>query len=214
MFEEVILNEMDEAEFSGRAPGNIIKFSKLNDWLNKVGASANAKYLKCLMPKKGVFTLFNISDIVFSENLIHRNAPIAHGVTIAFKEDNADEAMSIAKATELFNAIAAKCAEAGISTDDLQVFTMDPTGKLSTFCWFYDQDLDTAVVVKNMLPSAAKKFLTGAATTLADIVKTPRNTRNQIDKLMDKLAAIEAREKALAARKDELVNQLSQAKVG
>ena len=213
MFEEVILNEMDEAEIAGRATGSIIKFSKLNDWLNKVNANAKAKYLKCLMPKRGKLSLFNISDIMFSENLIHKGKPYAQGVTVAFKEDSADAAMTLERATELFNAIAAKCAEVGVSTDDIQVFTIDPTGKLSTFAWYYDDELDTAVIIKNISSAAARQFFAGTATTIDELVRTPRNTSRQIDRLIDKLAMIDAKEKTLAAKKADIYKQMDQADV-
>ncbi len=211
MFKEVILNEMDEAEYSGRAPGNVVKFSKLNEWLNNVSASTNAKYLKCIMPKRGKFELCNISDIMFSENIVYRDKPLAGAVTVAFKEDASDDAMTVGRAGELFNAIAAKCAEAGISTDDVQVLTIDNAGRLTTFCWYYDDSLDTAVLVKNMLPSAAKQFFAGTAATIDELARTPRNPSSLMDKLIDELAAVEDKINALQAKRDNIYARMQNA---
>ena len=66
------------------------------------------------------------------------------------------------EANELLDAIAAKCAEAGVAIEDVDVFTQAENGKLTQFAFYYDDSTDTAVIVKNMSARVASKFLQGA----------------------------------------------------
>lgn len=97
----------NEAEHFGMAEaGSSIKFSRLLDWMNKVGASENAAFLKCVVSKANGCTIFNVSDIMFSSNIVHKDTTYANAVKIAFKESAGENSISVAEAAKLFNAIA------------------------------------------------------------------------------------------------------------
>ena len=169
---------LDEAEYTGNAEaGSSIKFSRLLEWFNKVNAVQNASYLKCVIASTRGCVVYNLSDILFDKGLVHKDITYANGIKLALKEASDENAMTVAKASELFNAIAAKCEENGISLDDVQVFTMAENGKLSRFSWFYDDQFDTAYIVRNMAPSQARKWLQAGAEVLAEIAKSPKKPR-------------------------------------
>lgn len=213
MFEEIILNEVEEtneAEFhGGPEAGSLIKFTRLLDWMNNVKGSAKAQYLKCLVNKALKVKVYNISDITFSENVMHKDVAYETGVKIAFKEDDGSPAMTIAQAAELFDKIAALCAQNGKDLSKTEVFTEDENGKLSRFAWFYDDETDTAVIVRNMSTADARKFMkAGADTIVRKLAKTPVNP----EKLIDELAALEEKIKTLTTRRDSVLDKLDATK--
>ena len=168
----------NEAEYFGNVEaGSSVRFSRLLEWMNNVGSSENAAFLKCVVSKANGCTIFNVSDIMFDSNIVHKDTTYANGVKIAFKESAGEDSMSVARAAELFNAIAEQCKQNEISLDDVQVFTLDSNGKLSRFCWFYDDQFDTAYIVRNMNPGAARKWLQAGAEVAAEIAKSPKKPR-------------------------------------
>ena len=204
MFEEVILFEngaVSEDEFEGAPVGKRIRLKALLDWMEKVNAGGNAKFLKCLNWSRSAGVSINsIVDVVFSANLVHKLGNYPHGVKIAFKEEGPDsDAMTIGKATELFAAIAAKCEEEGIDTNEVEVFTEDPKGKLTQFSWYYDSDSDTACIAKNMNTKMVSRFLKGAEVVVAKAATTPKTTDRVLDelqKIQDQMAKLKDREAA------------------
>ena len=157
------------------------------------------------MAWKNQIAINNISDITFSANLIHKDVTFANGVKIAFKEDPNQPAMTLAHATELFNAIAAKCAEEGIDTNDVEVFVEDPNGKLTQFSWFYDDEFDTACIIKNISPRAVSRFMKGGAdAVIVKAAKTPKTS----GKILDDLEKIEAQIQKLTARRDATLKKI------
>lgn len=206
MFKEVIFEKStNEEEFYGGAIERRITLKALLDWLAKVNASKNAQFLKCYNWTKNAVEINNIDDITFSSNLMHKDVVFDKGVKIAFKEDPSLPAMTLAHATELFNAIAAKCNEDGIDTNDVEVFVQNPNGKLTQFCWFYDDEFDTACIVKNMNPRAVSRFMHGGADAV--IVKAAK-TANISGKIIDELAKIEEQMQKLQARRDATLKKL------
>jgi len=177
MFNQVILDDekiTDEAEYKGNVEaGSSIKFSRLLKWMNDVNAQANAKYLKCIIGSSKEVKVHNIVTVLFTENLVHKGADLGAGVKIGFKEDDEGQAMTVKHAKELFDAINAKCAETGTATDKVEVVAVDPNGKTSRFCWFYDDAQSVAVIVKNMNPSQAKKWLNANQATINKIAEDP-----------------------------------------
>ena len=216
MFEEIVLWENDnaddmsdvanEAELAGNVgPDKHIHFSNLLSWMNDVGASGNAKYLKCLNYRTSRVEVNNIVDVTFSENLMHKDVTFAHGVKIAFKEGGDVPAMTLGRATELFNAVAAKCEEEGIALEDVEVFVEDGRGKLTQFCWFYDTDTDTACIVKNMNPKMAARFMREGADA---VVNKAAKSATTPDSVINELAKIEEQMKALEAKRDAAYSKL------
>ena len=180
MIQEINLNE---AEYVGNAEaGSSIRFSRLLDWFAKVDATKNASYLKCVIASTKGCQIFNIADILFSKDLLHKDIAYAHGIQLALKEAANADALTIAHAAELFNAIAEKCHEENVSLDDVQVFTAAPNGKLSRFSWFYDDQYDTAYIVRNMAPSQARKWLQAGAEVMAEVAKTPKKAKTSEEK--------------------------------
>ena len=203
MFEEINLNE---AEFYGNSEaGSSIKFSRLIDWMDKVKASQNAQFLKCIVNKAQHVKVYSISDITFSENLTHKDTAYDVGVKIAFKEEDKAPAMTISEAAKLFGKIADLCAENGKDMATIECFTEDTNGKLSRFCWYYDDSTDTAAIVRNMNPGQARKFMHGGGD---EIVKKLASTPVNPDKLIDQLASVEEKIKALTAKRDEVLNKI------
>ena len=210
MFKEVVLSETqhtNEAEFSGYAEaGSVIKFNRLLDWMKNVKASQNAKYLKCINNKASKVTVFNISDVKFSENLVHKHIAYEAGVKIAYKEDATAPAMDIATAAELFEKIEQLCIENGKDPSTIEVFTEDVNGKLSRFSWYYDDATDTAVIVRNMNLRQASDFLhNGADVIIRKLAQTPTNP----DKLLNQLEVIEKKMAALKTKQDEVLKKMS-----
>ena len=218
MFEEVILNEglskakklkavaTNEDEYFGYKDGHIIRLSTMLDWMNKVKASSNAQFLKCLIGATKGVVVNNISDITFSSNLLHKDIEIPNVVKIAFKEDPTAPAMTLAKAAALFEAIGAKCTEEGIDLDTVYVYCQNENGKLTEFCWYYDTDTDTACIVKNMNHKMAAKFMHGAEDLIVRAAKTPRTP----DTLINKLASIDDQIKRLQAKRDEIATKFDE----
>ena len=174
MIKEIMLNE--EVYTGNAEAGSSIKLSRLLEWFDKVKAAQNASYLKCVIASTNGCRVFNIADIMFDTALVHKGITYANGVKLAMKESSYDNAMTIAHAAELFEAIATLCTNNDINLDDVQVFTQAVDGKLSRFSWFYDDEFDTAYIVRNMNPRQAHKWLNAGAEVLADIAKTPKKT--------------------------------------
>lgn len=209
MFKEIVLNEADktnEAEFTGYPEaGSLIKFNRLVDWMKSVKASQNAQFLKCLNNKALKITVYNITDIMFSESITHKDATYDVGVKIAFKEDDGSAAMPIAKAAELFEKIEKLCIDNGKDPSQIEVFTEDVNGKLSRFSWYYDDTTDTALIVRNMSPAQARKFMHGGGDVIVKkLTKTPVNP----DKLMDELEAIEQKIAAMTSKRDDVLSKM------
>jgi hypothetical protein len=206
MFKEINLSE---AEFFGNSEaGSSIKFSRVLDWMKNVKSSSNAKFLKCIVNKALKVKVYSVADITFSENLIHKDKTYDMGVKIAFKEENENvPAMTVARAAELFEKIEALCIENGKDLSTIEVFTEDVNGKLSRFCWYYDDETDTAVIVRNMNPGQARKFMHGGGET---IVKKLASVPTNPQKLIDELAAVEEKIKALTAKRDAVLNKFEQ----
>lgn len=209
MFKEIMLRESEETnetEFLGQPEaGSVIKFNRLVDWMNSVKASNNAKYLKCITNKALKVVVYNITDIKFSADVIHKTTKYDAGIKIAFKEDDGAPAMTIAKAAELFGKIEQLCVENGKDINQIEVFTEDVNGKLSRFCWYYDDATDTALIVRNMPPAQARRFMHGGGDVIVrKLVETPVNP----DKLIDQLAAIEEKMAALASKRDEVLTKM------
>ena len=172
-------------------------------WMEKVNANANAKYLKGVEGSytKGKFTMFNITGIEFSSDLIAPKALSSNNIKMAFVQDNPDvPAMSIAHAYEMFNNIANLCAEKGIDPADVGVYLQNEKGRLTRFAWYYDDSSDTAVVIKNVPWQEVAKFLSGAEVVLQKAATRPVTA----DDLIDELARIEDQIKNLNARKDKV----------
>lgn len=206
MFEEVFLYEcgdMNEDEYFGYAENQKINFKAMLDWMHKVHANENAKFLKCLIGSAKGITVNNIVDITFSSNLAYKDKTVPHGIKIAFKEGEIAPAMELSKAAELFDALAVKCAEVGVDPADVEVFCENEKGRLTQFCWYYDTDTDTACIVKNMTHKVAAKFMHGATDVVARIAKTSRTP----DSLIAKLEKIDAQMKALADRRASVEKQ-------
>lgn len=180
MIEEIKLNE--DEYFGNVEAGSSIKLSRILEWMDKVGASKNASYLKCVVAKSGGCIVCNISDIMMDSNIVHKTATYAHGVKIALKESSSDDSMTIAHAAELFNAIATACEANGIDPDEVQVFVMETTGKLTRFSWYYDDQFDTAYIVRNMAPGAARKWLQAGAEVMAEVAKSPKKPSGSQDR--------------------------------
>lgn len=213
MFEEIVLWECgknpdatNEDELAGNvAPDKRIRFSTLIEWMRKVRAVDNAKFLKCLNYRTSRVEINNIVDVTYSENLIHKDATFAHGVKIAFKEGDNVPAMTLGDASDLFEAVAAKCEEEGVALDDVEVFVQDGKGKLTQFCWFYDTDTDTACIVKNMNPKMAARFMREGADA---IVNRAAKTATTPERIIDDLAKIDEQMKALEAKKAAAYSKL------
>lgn len=164
-------------------------------WMDTVNASKNAKYLKCLngSTKKGVM-VESITDIVFDANLVATGAISTTNVKMAFvAESPTTPAMTVARAYELFIKIGELCAEKGIDTAKVGVYLQNAAGRLTRFSWYYNDESDTAVVVKNMGWQDAAKFLQGAEVVLDRAARTPQTA----EKIIDELAAIEKQMEAL-----------------
>ena len=203
MFKQVVFNECDvqkdveEAEVHGYMDKGtqIISLASMLKWMEKVNASQNAKYLKCLngSTKKGVM-VESITDIVFDANLVAIGAPTTTNVKMAFVSESPNApAMTVATAYDLFTKIAALCAEKGIDTAKVGVYLQNEAGRLTRFSWYYNDESDTAVVVKNMGWQDAAKFLQGAEVVLDRAARTPQTA----DKIIDELVAIEKQMNAL-----------------
>ena len=206
MFEYV---KLDEAEHFGYpTAGSSIKFDRILEWMKNVKSSQNATYLKCLFNKALKIQVYSITDITFSENVTHKGVAYDSAVKIAFKEDDSGApAMTVARAAELFEKIEALCIENGKDVSQIEVFTEDVNNKLTRFSWFYDDDTDTGVIIRNMSVEQARKFMSsGADTIVRKLAQTPTNP----DKLIDELAAFEEKIKALTAKRDAVLNKLEQ----
>ena len=192
---------ISEDEFHGyKENGKGATLKTMLNWMDQVNAGGNGKFLKCLngSTKTGV-AIYSIADITFSSEIVHKNALSPNGIKIAFVEEDPNvPAMTIARATELFNNIANLCQENGIDPDTVQVFAEAPNKKLTEFAWYYDTASDTAVIIKNMNWQVAAKFLKGAT----DIVVRATKTSTTPDSIIDKLAKIEAKMKDLEMQKN------------
>lgn len=221
MFELVDLyesgvNATDEAEiYGGQDKTGHIHLDSFLGWLRKVRADQNAQYLKCLNWTKNAFEINNIVTVTGDANIVHKSAGINnveetfdHVVKIAFKEESTTPAMTLATASDLFEAFAKKCEEEGIDTSTVEVFVQNEKGKLTYFAWYYDEGTDTAVIVKNRSPRQASNFLKhGAAGVLARAAKSPRTP----EKLKDELAKIEEQMAKLASKRDAMRGELDAA---
>ena len=64
----------NEAEYFGNVEaGSSVRFSRLLEWMNNVGSSENAAFLKCVVSKANGCTIFNVSDIMFDSNIVHKD---------------------------------------------------------------------------------------------------------------------------------------------
>ena len=210
MFRQIVFNECDaqngikEDEVHGYMDKGtkIISLASMLKWMDTVHASQNAKYLKCLngSTKAGVI-VESITDIVFDANLAVADAPLATNVKMAFvAEDPNVPAMTIARAYELFTKISELCAEKNIDSAKVGVYLQNANGRLTRFSWYYNDESDTAVVIKNMGWQDAAKFLQGAEVILDRTASSPRTA----EKLIDELAAIEKQMNALRARQNSV----------
>lgn len=111
--------------------------------------------------------------------------------------------MTVKHAKELFDAINAKCAETGTPTDKVEVVAVDPNGKTSRFCWFYDDSQSVAVIIKNMNPSQAKNWLNENQSAINKIAKDP-SPFTQLEFNFDQTPATNANTPAPAADDDQL----------
>ena len=210
MFKEITLSEKettDEAEYFGNVEaGSVIKFSRLVDWMEKVNASENSKYLKCLNWRTTRVEINNIVDIVVSESILYKDTTYDQGVKIVFQAEADVPAMSIGDAAKKFIALKEKLESLGKDIKDIEVFAQDgKSGKLSRFCWYYDDASDTAVIVKNMAPGAARKFMrAGAEAVCNNAAKSPKNT----EKILDDIKKLDDQIKALKARQDAKLKQI------
>lgn len=178
-----MIMELREEEYFGNVEaGSSIKLSRILDWMNKIGAAQNASFLKCVIAKSGGCIVCNISDIMMDVDIVHKDAKYAHGVKIALKESSSQDAMTISHAVELFGKIAEQCEANGIDPDEVQVFVMETTGKLTRFSWYYDDQFDTAYIVRNMAPGAARKWLQAGAEVMAEVAKSPKKPSGSQDR--------------------------------
>lgn len=194
------LKNTDEAEIYGGAIEGHIKLDKLLDWMRKVKADENAQYLKCLNWRSSHVDINSIVDVTYSENVEHKEETFEHAVQIAFKEGGDSPAMTVARAAELFEAVAAKCEENGVDLGTVEVFVQNEKGKLTYFSWFYDEGTDTAVIVKNMTVRAAAKFLKDGAEAVvvkaAKTATTPKSVEDEIAELEKTIADLQAKKQA------------------
>ena len=210
MFEEVILSEcgdLSEDEFYGSADANKrIRFQAMLDWMDKVNAGGNSKFLKCITGKFDGVAVNSIVDIKFSDSIVHKLAPGKLGVKIAFKEGAAvDAAMPLSEATRLFKAIAAECDKNGIDKNEVDVFCENEKGKLTQFSFYYDSDTDTAVIAKNISAKTAGRFIKDASSYVARAARTPTTPKTLVDKLSDveeQIKALEVKRASIYADMD------------
>lgn len=192
---------------------SIISLASMLKWMEKVNASSNAKYLKCVNStwKSGQLaglSLLNISDITFSKELTAPKAPTTNNIKMAFVESDGNvPAMTSAQAYDIFTKIDQLCKENGIDTAEVGVYLANERGRLTRFSWYYDSDTDTAIVIKNIPWQDASKFLkAGADAVINDAAKKPLIA----DSVVDELAKIEEQMKALTARRDKALSKLEQ----
>lgn len=205
-------NVANEAELKGGPEAGHIHLDALLGWMRKVGADINAKYLKCLDWRSNRIDVNNIVTVTCDENIVHKSRgaeeTFPHAVKIAFKEESTTPAMTIADASALFEAIASKCEEDGIDLANVEVFVENEKGKLTYFSWYYDEGTDTAVVIKNMSPNAAKEFLKNGAAALLEKAAKSSTTMdtlvNQLEKIKEQMAKLQGREAAIYNKMEEI----------
>lgn len=209
MFEEVTeiyeTEATNEDEIYGWADQKRIRLRKLLDWMEKVNASQNVKFLKCLNWKKNNVVVNNIDDITFSANILHKQDSFNNAVKIAFKEDPNVPAMTFKESYELLAAIASKCEEDGIDVNEVEVFLQDVKDKLTQFSWYYDTDQDVACLVKNMSTADARRFMHNG---VDEILARAAKTANTPDSIIDELAKIEKQMQKLSAKRDVVYKRL------
>ena len=205
-------NAANEAELKGGPEAGHIHLDALLGWMRKVNADTNAKYLKCLDWRSNRVDVNNIVTVTCDENIIHKSRGVEEtfprAVKIAFKEESTVPAMTIADAYALFEAIASKCEEDGIDLGNVEVFVENEKGKLTYFSWYYDEGTDTAVVIKNMSPNAAKEFLNNGAAALIERAAKSSTTMdtlvNQLEKIKEQMAKLRSKEDDLYSRMEGL----------
>lgn len=198
------LNERVIAQ-GGPKEGSSIPFSLVQTWFNTIKSNKNAKFLKVFVPagKRGV-DIYNITDLAFTTGIAHSTQAGSQNYKFVVKICLADapgsgEALSMAEAEKKFAAIVKLC-ETGIDTgngqqvkvdpnsNEVQMFTCDKGGKLTRFSWVYDDDFDTAYIIRNWSKKQALDWLHGngpeAKETMAEMTESPEKpSSNEIAEL-------------------------------
>lgn len=167
-----------ENEYKGLPEHGKITLNRILDLFEKTVKSTNAKYLKCVDKRGDGISINNITDIQWKENLPYKKPHgyeenIENAVTMAFVEESKSQAASMVTVKGWLEQLSSTLAEKQVKPEDVRVFTLNEKGKLTTFGWYYDDEADTAIMMKNISPNEAARWYANNRTDIEKEVNTP-----------------------------------------